>query len=39
MYSVFLYNLGYYLPEDYNTREEAIAAGRKCGFEFVVEEE
>jgi len=36
MYEVFLHNLGYYLQEDYQTRDEAYAAGNACGFEFTV---
>lgn len=37
MYSVFLYNLGYYLQEDYPTYEMADTAGRACGFQYVIE--
>jgi hypothetical protein len=36
MFEVFLFNFGYALQDDYATREEAYAAGRACGFEFVV---
>lgn len=39
MYSVFLYNLGYYLQDDYNTLEEAKAAGDACGFQYIIEKE
>jgi len=38
MFAVFLYNLGYYLQDEYPSREEAMSAGRACGFEFVVED-
>lgn len=38
-YAVYLYNLGYYLQEDYNTKEEAQAAGIASGFQFIIEEE
>ena len=38
MYQVYLYNLGYYLQEDYLTLEEAEAAGIASGFQFTIEE-
>ena len=38
MYEVFLFELGYYLQDMYETRDEAYAAGEACGFQFVVEE-
>lgn len=39
VYSVFLYTLGYYLQDEFSTREAAQAAGEKCGFSFIIEEE
>lgn len=38
MFEVYLFNFGYCLQEDYATREEANAAGRASGFQFVVRE-
>jgi hypothetical protein len=38
MFQVYLYNFGYYLQEDYPTREAAEAAGIASGFQFIIEE-
>lgn len=38
MYQVYLYNLGYYLQDDYLTLEDAEAAGIASGFQFTIEE-
>ncbi|MEI8032982.1 MAG: hypothetical protein WCH05_06535 [Chlorobiaceae bacterium] len=34
MYTIYLYNFGYSIPELYATLDEAMAAGRKTGFQF-----
>ncbi|MEK9699071.1 MAG: hypothetical protein VW270_25060 [Candidatus Poseidoniales archaeon] len=36
MYKVFLFNVYYYLEEEFNTRDEADKAGEASGFEYVV---
>ena len=35
-YRVYMINFDYYLQDMYNTKEEAVIAGKKTGFEFSV---
>ena len=37
-YQVFLYNLGFYLQDEYDTYEAACKAAYASGFQFIIEE-